>query len=161
MEPAELIPNLYVGPGRIILPIQVDKIISLDCGAKPLHKGAEEICLDIRDFDVEPIHRIGKAIKEILKAIEEGKKVYLHCYAGCGRTGTVAVALLIYLGYTRDEAMYRFYSLRRCGPEAERQIMFLEAFEESVQRLGREKTLDILLNSNSLEDFIVKTASLR
>ncbi len=161
MAPVELIPNLYVGPGNIYIDIKIDKIISLDCGAKPICRNCKWICLDIRDFDVEPIYRVGKAIKEIVDSINRGEKVYLHCYAGCGRTGTVSIALLIYMGRSRDEASYRFYSLRGCGPEAERQIDFLEVFEEAVKTLGREEALSILIKSRNLEDFIAKVTSLK
>ncbi|HIQ13495.1 MAG TPA: hypothetical protein EYH44_03830 [Thermoprotei archaeon] len=156
--PVEIYKGLYVGPGKIPLyDINIDIIISLDCGAKPYgRRDIENICLDIEDFDVEPISRIGEALENIDMSLASGKKVYLHCRAGCGRTGTVAIAYLIGKGYSLDEAYNLFINMRGCGPEDERQMIFLEIFYEAVNKYGFKETVELLKRSKSLEDFIVK-----
>ena len=155
--PVELVPGLYVGPGKILLDIEVDRIVSLDCGAKPTAPNRpRERCLHITDFDVEPVRNIGLAIKEIDEARSRGERVYLHCRAGCGRTGTVAIAYLIYLGKRLEEASNTFWRARGCGPSTYRQTLLLEAFQEAVDRLGPREALETLINSSSLEDFIAK-----
>lgn len=154
----EIYNGLYVGPGKIpLFDIDIDVIISLDCGAKPYGKeGVEHICLDIRDFDVEPLSRVGEALEKIEEAINRGKRVYLHCRAGCGRTGTVAIAYLIGKGYEFDEAYNMFIRRRGCGPEDHRQMTFLEVFTEAVKKYGFKNSIELVKKSMSLEDFILK-----
>ncbi|WP_110111795.1 tyrosine-protein phosphatase [Bacillus sp. CGMCC 1.16541] len=41
---------------------------------------------------------IQKAINEVVKSYEAGKKVYFHCAGGSNRTGTVAIGTLLALG---------------------------------------------------------------
>lgn len=41
---------------------------------------------------------IKKSIDHVVKAYNEGKKVYFHCAGGSNRTGTVAVGTLLTLG---------------------------------------------------------------
>ena len=38
------------------------------------------------------------------KALEDGKNVYVHCWGGIGRTGTVVGCWLVRHGMTADEA---------------------------------------------------------
>ncbi len=156
--PVEIYNGLYVGPGKIpLFDIDVDVIISLDCGAKPyVGIEMEHICLDIRDFDVEPIYRIGEALEKIEEYLNRGKRIYLHCRAGCGRTGTVAIAYLVGKGYRLEEAHSLFLSKRGCGPEDTRQITFLEIFSEAVRRYGFRRSIELVKSSLSLEDFISK-----
>ncbi len=159
--PVEIYNGLYVGPGKIpLFDIDIDIIISLDCGAKPYgREDVEHLCLDIRDFDVEPIFRIGEALEKIEEALNRGRRVYLHCRAGCGRTGTVAIAFLIGKGYELEEAHSLFLRRRGCGPEDSRQMTFLEIFSEAVKKYGFKKAIDLVKNSRSLEDFILKVGS--
>jgi protein-tyrosine phosphatase len=41
---------------------------------------------------------IKKSIDHVVKAYNEGKKIYFHCQGGSNRTGTVAVGTLLSLG---------------------------------------------------------------
>lgn len=41
---------------------------------------------------------IKKSIEHVIKAYDEGKKIYFHCQGGSNRTGTVAVGTLLTLG---------------------------------------------------------------
>lgn len=159
--PVEIYNGLYVGPGKVpLFDMDIDVIISLDCGAKPYgREDAEHICLDIRDFDVEPISRIGEALEKIDEALNKGKRVYLHCRAGCGRTGTVAIAFLIGKGYDLEDAYNLFIYKRGCGPEDSRQKIFLEIFSEAVKKYGFRKAIYLVKNSRSLEDLMIKIES--
>ncbi|WP_141432956.1 dual specificity protein phosphatase family protein [Bacillus sp. 03113] len=49
---------------------------------------------------------VNQAIDQVIKAYNEGKKVYFHCGGGSNRTGTVAIGTLLTLGEakTLDEA---------------------------------------------------------
>jgi len=156
--PVEIYKGLYVGPGKILLrEIDIDTIISLDCAAKPVYIGrAEEYCFDILDFDVEPVSRIGEVLDKLNEIIGSGKKVYLHCRAGCGRTGTVAIAFLITRGYRLSDAYDLYIRKRGCGPEDPKQLRFLEILEKAIDQYGVARTIKILKQSLNLEDFVVK-----
>lgn len=45
--------------------------------------------LPIIDFDVPSFDQMTRILDEVDSAIEGGKKVYVHCWGGVGRTGTV------------------------------------------------------------------------
>ncbi len=156
--PIEIYKGLFVGPGKIFLDdLEIDAIISLDCGAKPyINREVDNYCFDILDFNVEPIWNIGYALKTINALLNTGKKVYLHCRAGCGRTGTVSIAFLILKGYTLDEAYNKFIRIRGCGPEDTVQLRFLETFEEAVKLMGGDKALEELIKSKNLNEFIAR-----
>jgi len=56
-------------------------------------------------------------VLDVGELIEENEqRVYLHCAAGIGRTGTFAVAVLQGLGFTLEEALTE---IRACGSEPE------------------------------------------
>jgi hypothetical protein len=57
-----------------------------------------------------------QVMSEILGTIEEemaaGRPVYVHCWGGIGRTGTVAGCWLVEQGYSCDDALERITQLR-------------------------------------------------
>jgi protein-tyrosine phosphatase len=52
-------------------------------------------------------------LDEIDRALAAGHNVYLHCYAGLGRTGTVVGCFLVRHGLAGDEALRAIRELRR------------------------------------------------
>lgn len=51
--------------------------------------------------------------KEIIDLLIAGRRVFLHCKGGLGRTGTVAACLLIEAGLAPEEAIERVRTARR------------------------------------------------
>jgi len=62
--------------------------------------------------------------------LDAGKSVLMHCGAGIGRAGTMAVAVLMSLGVERSEAMSMVADSRPlAGPEVGAQSELLERLE--------------------------------
>ena len=72
----------------------------------------------IRDCGVTDDDRVLELARELVKDIAEGRVIYLHCWGGHGRTGTL-VCIMLHLMYGLDptEAMARcqlVHDLRQC-----------------------------------------------
>jgi hypothetical protein len=72
----------------------------------------------IRDCGVTDDERVLELARNLVKAISEGEVIYLHCWGGHGRTGTL-VCIMLHLMYALDsvEAMSRcqvVHDLRKC-----------------------------------------------
>jgi hypothetical protein len=72
----------------------------------------------IRDCGVTDDERVLELARNLVKAISEGEVIYLHCWGGHGRTGTL-VCIMLHLMYSLDsvEAMSRcqvVHDLRKC-----------------------------------------------
>ena len=72
----------------------------------------------IRDCDITDDDRVIEVAKSLVKAIGEGERLYLHCWGGHGRTGTL-VSIMLHLMYKLDSiaAMARcqeVHDLRQC-----------------------------------------------
>jgi hypothetical protein len=60
----------------------------------------------IRDYGIPTADGMRRTLDDIEAVLaDEGARVYLHCKAGIGRTGTVAACLLVEQGFSADEAL--------------------------------------------------------
>ena len=81
----------------------------------------------ILDMWVTSAHQLARTLDAIDAEIDAGGIVYVHCWGGCGRTGTVVSAWWIRHGADPSEALARYqercraYSSRRC-PETPEQV---------------------------------------
>ena len=91
-----------------------------------LHELAAERAIEIRHIrqsirdyctprDRAQMARILSTIRDEIAA---GRPVYVHCWGGIGRTGTVVGCWLVEQGLTGDEALRRIAELRRDIPDA-------------------------------------------
>ncbi|MGC8573019.1 MAG: hypothetical protein C0172_00910 [Caldisphaera sp.] len=156
--PAEIINNLYAGPGCIDLRkhnISPDIVITLDPGCA-IKGDSNRIVLPIEDFNVEPIKNIGRAVEVIENNLKSNKKIYIHCHAGCGRTGTVVVSyLILYKDFHLNQALDLFYSKRRCGPDSMPQELFLESLYKLKKEIkSPNQIIKNLIRSETLDDFL-------
>lgn len=85
--------------------------------------------LPIRDMQVPTPDRMNAILDEIDGAIEAGRPVYVHCWGGRGRTGTVVGCYLVRHGLSGEEALKKIKELRKGTPDAH-----LPSPETSAQR---------------------------
>lgn len=99
-----------------------------------LPPGAKRINLPIPDFSVPGAGRMREILNALDAAQAQGRKVYLHCWGGLGRTGTVIGCLLVRHGMEGSRALAAITQfrtaagcdLRRESPEtAEQRDMVL------------------------------------
>lgn len=107
-------------------------------------RGIEVRCLrfPIRDLDIPTRERMVEILAALDAAVERGV-VYLHCWGGVGRTGTVAACRLIERArLTPEEALARLAELRRAdrrrghrpSPETPAQRRFVHAWPRGRER---------------------------
>jgi len=98
----------------------------------------------ITDRQVPSMDMFISSLTDILNKIIEGKKVFIHCAGGHGRTGTYSAALLmLILGKTYDRALHytqkfhnerRIYDMRQRhhprSPSNKDQLSFLQEFKD-------------------------------
>jgi atypical dual specificity phosphatase len=59
----------------------------------------------ITDFGVPTVASMQAILNDVHNALDQGGKVYLHCRAGIGRTGTVAATWLVSQGLPPQQAL--------------------------------------------------------
>lgn len=87
---------------------------------------ARYLNLPIRDFSVPTREGLVAILDEIDAELAAGGIVYVHCWAGCGRTGVVVGCWLVRHGVEAGEALRRIAELRGLGcPQTLEQRMFV------------------------------------
>jgi hypothetical protein len=69
--------------------------------------------MPIPDFDTPTAATIRHILDVLDAALAAGHHVYLHCYAGVGRTGTVVGCFLVRHGWSGQAALDQIVELRR------------------------------------------------
>ena len=68
--------------------------------------------LPISDYGVPSRAQMNEVLDMLDTAMEAGQAVYVHCWAGIGRTGTVVGCYLVRHGLTGEQALARLVTLR-------------------------------------------------
>jgi protein tyrosine/serine phosphatase len=74
-------------------------------------------CFPIKDLDIPTSTHMRTIIKAINEAIHEGGKVYVHCWGGIGRTGTVIGCFLIEHGILLNQTAVPFIEFLKRNTE--------------------------------------------
>jgi protein-tyrosine phosphatase len=76
---------------------------------------ARHIRMPIRDFSVPTREQLVATLDEIDQELGRGGLVYVHCWAGCGRTGVVVGSWLVRHGADPKDALRRIAESRGLG----------------------------------------------
>jgi hypothetical protein len=105
--------------------------------ARYLGGRARHVRIEVGDFDVPSRDDMVCVLDVIDRTVSGGGVVYLHCYAGLGRTGTVVGCYLVRHGLTGDEALKAIRQLRKetafpraASPQTDRQEAMVRRWKE-------------------------------
>lgn len=73
----------------------------------------------IGDFGLPTPEKMIKILNSLDKSLQEGRKVYLHCWGGIGRTGTTVGCYLVRHGKTGDEALNQLADWWKTVPKSQ------------------------------------------
>ena len=91
---------------------------------------ARHLRMAIRDFSVPTREQLVATLDEIDGELRAGGLVYVHCWAGCGRTGVVVGSWLVRHGVTPADALARIAEARGLGcPQALEQRLFVLSWQ--------------------------------
>jgi len=97
----------------------------------------------IRDFDIPPPGQMRRTLDALDLALGEGRRVYLHCWGGVGRTGTTVGCYLVRHGLSGPEALSQLAAWWRTvpksitfprSPETQAQVEFIRHWGETSRR---------------------------
>jgi len=96
--------------------------------ARHLPPRVRHMRMPIRDFSVPTPESLTSTLDEIDSELASGGLVYVHCWAGCGRTGVVVGCWLVRHGTAPDAALARIAETRGlgCPQTLEQRLMILD-----------------------------------
>jgi atypical dual specificity phosphatase len=92
--------------------------------------------IPVDDFRAPAAEQIDRFVSIVTAAREAGRKTLVHCFAGRGRSGTMAACYLVSLGRTPEQALAEVRSLRPGAVETGEQE---EAVRDYAERLRRQR----------------------
>ncbi len=107
-------------------PIPFDMVAG--CGVAPIH-------IPIEDFGAPTIEQAQSFCELVDRMEQRQKKVAVHCYAGLGRTGTMAAAFLMHrLGLSAPEAIEHVRKINLGYVQSDSQEAFLFEWEKYIKK---------------------------
>jgi len=83
---------------------------ALEEEARAAGRAVDRVCIPVPDFGVPADPR--RALDTLEGALDDGRTVYLHCFGGIGRTGTLVGLYLVEQGFTGAGALEEISRLR-------------------------------------------------
>ena len=114
LEDAEQAVDDLVGQG-VTLFVDLTEEGELEPYAHLVHAPARRVSTPVRDLAVPPREELVATLDAIDEELESGGVVYLHCWAGCGRTGVVLGCWLVRHGLEAAAALERIAAARGPG----------------------------------------------
>ena len=97
-------------------------------------RGVEVFHSPVRDFSAPTLKQLLEILRWIEARVKAGKKVLIHCMGGLGRSGTVAVAWVMYSrGLPLREALRRVRRIRPGAVEVWGQMEVLKELERLLR----------------------------
>ena len=81
------------------------------------HLAVEHCRMPIPDLGTPQPAEVTRILDTIDAAIAAGRRVYVHCWGGIGRTGTIVGCYLVRHGLTGDQALAEIARLRQGTPD--------------------------------------------
>ncbi|WP_417729023.1 protein-tyrosine phosphatase family protein [Roseovarius sp.] len=109
----------------LTMPTEMHEAGAQSLGSEVQEAGTRWIAFPIPDFGVPDYSQVeawNKASQDIRRALAGGGRVLIHCRGGCGRSGMIALRLMIENGEAPDEALQRLRHIRPCAVETEAQL---------------------------------------
>nr|WP_239113561.1 protein phosphatase [Shimia biformata] len=98
-----------------------------DLGRDLGNAGIDWVHLPVRDFDVPTGKTLDvwpDASRRAQAVLQQGGRVLIHCYGGCGRSGMAAARILVEMGEDPAPALARLRQVRPCAIETEDQKLW-------------------------------------
>ena len=102
--------------------------------AKIYEVEAVHLRFPIGDFGLPTSQQMNSILDSIDQNLQAGHKIYLHCWGGIGRTGTVVGCHQVERGYSATRALERIEELRRDSSKAGRRSPETAAQSDFVRK---------------------------
>ena len=124
---------------EVIIAKGIDVVISFEAPSIPIENDKiEHIPLLIKDFGIPSEEQAKKFLSIIKERLSQNKKVLVHCYEGCGRTGVMLVLISLELFHKDLEStLQQLLKVRPCSTEVIRnpvQYRFLKRYAERLKQ---------------------------
>lgn len=86
------------------------------------NEGIDWLHVPVVDFGVPPTMNWNSLRDRVLADLDRGGRVLVHCFGGCGRSGMMALRLMIAAGEDADAALARLRQIRPCAVETDAQM---------------------------------------
>ena len=102
----------------------------------------------IGDFGLPTPETMNAILDTIEASLQSGRRIYLHCWGGIGRTGTTVGCYLVRQGKTAEEALDQLSAWWRGvpksqyhphSPETEEQVNFIRIWAAHDQKLQKDQ----------------------
>ena len=97
-----------------------------------LHKvEVQHLRFPIGDFGLPTPQQMKSILDTIDASLQAGKKIYLHCWGGIGRTGTTVGCYLVRRGRTGEEALRQLAAWWHTVPKSQIHLRSPETYEQA------------------------------
>ncbi|HEY9527529.1 MAG TPA: hypothetical protein VIR02_10620 [Anaerolineales bacterium] len=102
----------------------------------------------IGDFGLPTPERMNDILNTIEERLQAGRRIYLHCWGGIGRTGTTVGCYLVRQGKTAEQALEQLSAWWRGvpksqfhhrSPETREQVNFIHTWAKQDERLREQR----------------------